>query len=297
MTTENRERTIIESIHDALETEAASIQEVLPRKMAAKCPIVAMTPRDWWPDQIGSQITLHQYARNPDGVNMKMTSRTYGIKFATVQSNPICLNGIDIETEIALSIGMFGANLEGQISEMFWDFFYELAEVQDFTGSALTGEMFGAIYQTLVRNGAGTSLAVKKENGAPVFVAILSRDGLAQLQDQELQSKWLFMQEAFPRRYNEDGSRVLPYNEDGSLDPDYLNAPIEDAVVFHPDVMTVLLVKSKGFEGSAKEHLARLSWNKTGEASGVLKADMAMGARPVRPEFGKIIRHRRVLQG
>lgn len=71
--------------------------------------------------------------------------------------------------------------------------------------------------------------------------------------------------------------------------PDYESAPYEDTVIWHPEVMTCLI---PGFNPE-NPSLGKWEWKWLSETSGCFRAVFQAAFRPIHPEWGVVIRHKR----
>ena len=121
--------------------------------------------------------------------------------------------------------------------------------------------------------------------------------------------------DTLPRRWNFTGGawvEVQPYETvaatkgyKAALRPEYLAAPFEDSYVFLPSVMTFMVPDSIGSVGSGTDfnpqsYVGDFKWkniihrtdNPDG-AYGYYRAVLQSGTKPVKPQFGFVIRHLR----
>lgn len=106
--------------------------------------------------------------------------------------------------------------------------------------------------------------------------------------------------------------RILPYVEEEAdhgtkfvINPAYEDAPFEDSIIFHTDVFTNLVPKPITNPGGnvkfdAVSYMGDFKWrnipNKQDNPDGLIgffRAILSSGSKPVRPEWGYVIRHLR----
>lgn len=121
--------------------------------------------------------------------------------------------------------------------------------------------------------------------------------------------------DALPRRWNFTGGQwveVLPYittaatkGVKAELNPDYMSAPFTDSYVFLPTVFHFVVPNSIGSVGSGtqfnpQEYIGKMQWlnirdretNPDG-SYGFYRAVLQSGSKPIKPQFGFVIRHLR----
>jgi len=118
-----------------------------------------------------------------------------------------------------------------------------------------------------------------------------------------------------PRRFNFTAGawvEVLPYvttaatkGVKAALNPDYLSAPFTDSYVFLPTVFEFVVPNSIGSVGSgtqfaAQEYIGKMKWLNIADREvnpdnsyGFYRAVLQSGSKPIKPQFGFVIRHLR----
>lgn len=208
--------------------------------------------------------------------------------------------------------------------------------------SALTFGILEMIHQELGYNGGSLNPTARVEDGTPVYTAVGSNYTFNQLKKSSLNNRndfryfsfnepdvlvgtpglggkiyhgFKFETVQFPPRYDVDGSdytRLYPYSSENAtrgmkwiVNDDYRNAAYEDTVVYHKDILRVLIPKPMGSVGGMS-YLQNYSWagefvwrnipdrdcNIDGNI-GFFRALFAYGIKLERPDLGYVVRHLR----